>query len=187
MTLPRFRVKTVLSRNGERLPMLIGPDGLPLFGPTLFSLTEIRARNRATNTISNSLRGIMVFYLFLELNNIDLGKRLAEGRVLAIGEIEDLVRLCRLYKHERIRHAFELKKRELTAGISGPKRGTSPQLQIALDRIGRLEAENRRLESENNMLLEQFARWAYNAHTRGLDQEFLNRPLPSVNRGQTKK
>lgn len=96
MTLPRFRVKTVLSRNGERLPMLIGPDGLPLFGPTLFSLTEIRARNRATNTISNSLRGIMVFYLFLELNNIDLGKRLAEGRVLAMGEIEDLVRLCRL-------------------------------------------------------------------------------------------
>lgn len=91
-----------------------------------------------------------------------------------------------LYKHERIRHAFELKKRELTSGSADRKRVASPQLQIALDRIDRLEAENRRLESENNMLLEQYARWAYNAHARGLDHEFLNRPLPSVNRGQTK-
>jgi uncharacterized protein (UPF0335 family) len=92
-----------------------------------------------------------------------------------------------LYKHERIRHAFELKKNELSGGGTDTKRVASPQLQIALDRIARLEAENRRLESENNMLLEQYARWAYNAHTRGLDHEFLNRPLPSVNRGQTKR
>lgn len=92
-----------------------------------------------------------------------------------------------LYKHERISHAFELKKNELSEGGKHVKRVASPQLQIALDRIARLESENRRLESENNQLLEQFARWAYNAHTRGLDHEFLNRPLPSVNRGQTKR
>lgn len=92
-----------------------------------------------------------------------------------------------LYKHERIRNAFELKKSELSEGGKGVPRVASPQLQIALDRIARLESENRRLESENNQLLEQFARWAYNAHTRGLDHEFLNRPLPSVNRGQTKR
>lgn len=92
-----------------------------------------------------------------------------------------------LYKHERIRNAFELKKSELSEGGKGVTRVASPQLQIALDRIARLESENRRLESENNQLLEQFARWAYNAHTRGLDHEFLNRPLPSVNRGQTKR
>ncbi len=91
-----------------------------------------------------------------------------------------------LYKHERIRHAFELKKSELSEWREDVKRVASPQLQIALDRIARLESENRRLESENNRLLEQFSRWAYNAHTRGLDHEFLSRPLPSVNRGQTK-
>lgn len=96
MTVLRYQVKTVVSGNGERLPMLIGSDGVPLFEPTLFALTEIRARNRAANTISNSLRGIMVFYLFLDLNGIDLRRRLTEGRVLAMGEIEDLVRLCRL-------------------------------------------------------------------------------------------
>lgn len=91
-----YRVKTVVSGNGERLPMLIGSDGTPLFEPTLFVLTELRARNRAANTIGNSLRGILVLYLFLDLNGIDLKRRLIEGRVLSMGEIEDLVRLCRL-------------------------------------------------------------------------------------------
>lgn len=90
-----------------------------------------------------------------------------------------------LYKHERIRHAFDIRKNELSERGGGVRKVESPQLQIALDRIARLEAENRRLESENNHLLEQFARWAYNAHTRGLDHDFLNRALPPVNRGQT--
>lgn len=52
-------------------------------------------------------------------------------------------------------------------------------------RIARLEAENQRLEAESQRLLEQFVVWAYNAHTRGLDKEFLSQPLPRVNRGQT--
>ena len=90
-----------------------------------------------------------------------------------------------LHKHERIRHAFDLRKNKLSSGDSSVRRVASPQLHIALDRIARLVAENQRLESENNRLLEQFARWAYNAHTRGLDDTFLSRPLPEVNRGQT--
>lgn len=43
-------------------------------------------------------------------------------------------------------------------------------------------AENARLESENQRLLEQFARWAYNAHTQGIPEEILNRALPKVHR-----
>lgn len=91
-----------------------------------------------------------------------------------------------LYKHERIRHAFDLNKNNQSGEGGDARQVASPQLQAALDRISRLEAENRRIESENNQLLEQFARWAYNAHTRGLDHDFLNRPLPPINRGQTK-
>lgn len=49
-----------------------------------------------------------------------------------------------------------------------------------MERIDRLKAEN-----ENNALLEQFARWAYNAHTRGLDEAFLNRALMPVDREKT--
>jgi len=91
-----YKVKTVVSVNGERLPTLVGSDGLPLFEPMLFVLTEIRAKNRAANTIANSLRAILVFYLFLDLNRVDLKRRLAEGRLFSMGEIDDLVRLCRL-------------------------------------------------------------------------------------------
>lgn len=91
-----------------------------------------------------------------------------------------------LNKHERIRHAFTTIKKDLSENSGDVRRVESPQLQIALDRIARLEVENRRLESENNQLLEQYARWAYNAHTRGLDHDFLNRALPPVHRGQTK-
>ena len=90
-----------------------------------------------------------------------------------------------LHKHERIRAAYALRKESLggqkDAAVS---RGSGP-LADAMARIARLEAENQRLEAENQRLLEQFVVWAYNAHTRGLDKEFLSQRLPRVNRGQT--
>lgn len=46
----KYRVKTIVTSSGERLPILLGYDGLPIFEPTVFSLTEIRSRNRASNT-----------------------------------------------------------------------------------------------------------------------------------------
>lgn len=87
-----------------------------------------------------------------------------------------------LHKHERIKNAFELRKAALSDGDEEIRIVRSPELQKALERIARLEAENKRLESENQQLLEQFARWAYNAYTRGLDSNFLNKSLPPVNR-----
>lgn len=89
-----------------------------------------------------------------------------------------------LFKHERLRNAYELQKKNPSL-VGNQGKTNSPELQMALDRIARLEAENRRLEAENEHLLEQFVRWAYNAHTRGLDKDFLSKPLPGVNRGQT--
>lgn len=92
-----------------------------------------------------------------------------------------------LHKHERVRHAFDLQKKNLPVQDGGIKRVSSPELRVFLERVARLEAENRRLESENERLLEQFVRWAYNAYTRGLDKHFLNQSLPHVDRGQTKR
>lgn len=92
-----------------------------------------------------------------------------------------------LHKHERIYNAYELRKKGIADGDGEIRTVRSPELQKALERIARLEIENKRLESENEKLLEQFARWAYNAHTRGLDSNFLNQSLPPVNRGQAKK
>ena len=90
-----------------------------------------------------------------------------------------------LHRHERIRLAYTVRKKALS-GQEQTRETASPELQVALERIARLEGENRRLEAENNALLEQFARWAYNAQTRNLTKEFLNNPLPAVDRERSK-
>jgi hypothetical protein len=90
-----------------------------------------------------------------------------------------------LHKHTRIRNAFSIRKKALAEDQDHEGSAHSPELQVYLQRIARLENENARLEAENQRLLEQFARWAYNAHTRGLDHAFLSQPLPPVNRDQT--
>ncbi|MFY4698332.1 hypothetical protein [Burkholderia glumae] len=91
-----------------------------------------------------------------------------------------------LHRHERIRLAFTVRKKALSGQGAEPREVASPELQVALERIARLEAENQRLAAENNALLEQFARWAYNAHTRNLTEDFLNHPLPAVDRQRSK-
>lgn len=92
-----------------------------------------------------------------------------------------------LHKHTRIKEAFSHRKATLANDGDRPRKtASSPELQLALDRIDRLTGEIERLNAENTRLLEQFVRWAYNAHTRGLDEGFLSRPLPQVNRQQTR-
>jgi hypothetical protein len=90
-----------------------------------------------------------------------------------------------LHKHERIKQAFAQRKKILSSGSTVEEMKGPPELRAALERVARLEGENARLTAENQCLLEQFACWAYNAHTRGLDNAFLSRPLPAVNRDQT--
>lgn len=90
-----FYVKTLLLSSGERLPVIL-QSGEPLFDPTVYSLTEIRGRNRAAKTIESALRSLSVFFLFLDLRKISLESRIRSGEILTLGEIEDLVRFCRL-------------------------------------------------------------------------------------------
>lgn len=91
-----------------------------------------------------------------------------------------------LFQHERIRRAYEVRKRA-GDGSGAESPGKSVEVRLLLQRLEQLRRENERLTAENNALLEQFARWAYNAHGRGLDEGFLNQPLPPVSRGRTDK
>lgn len=91
-----YRVKTVVLSSGERLPVLLDREGLPMFEPTVFALTEVRGRNLAANTIGGVLRAVMAFQLFLDARGIDLSSRLADCSLLSLGEVEDLARLFRL-------------------------------------------------------------------------------------------
>ena len=90
-----------------------------------------------------------------------------------------------LHKHERIKQAFALRKAALGSGRGKVRKVDDPVLQLTLDRLARIEAENERLKRENSMLLEQFVRWTYNAGLKGLTLDLLNQPLPAIHRGQT--
>jgi integrase len=91
----KHRVKLVRFTNGERFPVLVNDMGIPLFLPTLFAVTELRMRNLASNTISNVLRSLQVFVLFLEREHVDLTERFSAGEVLKMHELEALVQACR--------------------------------------------------------------------------------------------
>jgi len=93
-----------------------------------------------------------------------------------------------LHKHVRIAAAYRLTQQRLRSSRpdGGPPR--SAELQAALDTLGRERTKNERLIAENDALLEQFARWVYNARAANidLDRERLNRPLPPINRRKSK-
>ena len=92
-----YAVRLVVLASGERLPVLCARStGLPLFEPTLYALTELRARNRSTSTIHQALRGVMVLHLVLDRLGVDLDARFSEGRLLTQGEVEEVARQCRV-------------------------------------------------------------------------------------------
>ncbi|MHA3886778.1 tyrosine-type recombinase/integrase [Stutzerimonas degradans] len=91
-----YAVKTLVLSSGERLPVLIAlASGVPLFEPSVYVLSEIRATNRASNTIDQVLRSIMVLQLYLDSNQIDIEERIQDGSVLCLSELDELVRHCR--------------------------------------------------------------------------------------------
>lgn len=96
MTLNPYAIKMIVFSSGERLPVLIALiSGAPLFEPSVYVLSEIRATNRASNTIEQILRSIMVLHLFLDSNRIDIEQRIRKGGVLRLSELDELVRYCR--------------------------------------------------------------------------------------------
>jgi len=50
----RYGVKIAFSADGERLPLLLGSDGVHIWGATVFALTELLTRNRAASPIENT-------------------------------------------------------------------------------------------------------------------------------------
>lgn len=89
-----------------------------------------------------------------------------------------------LYKIEGIRIAYTVRRNALRRMTNVASRA-STELQRALERIAGLEAERDRLKEENRALLEQFVVWTFNVSSKGLNPEFLNEPLPPIDRDAT--
>ena len=96
-----YRVRTVRLESGERLPMLLcGESGAPLWHPTLFLVTELRATGLATNTLEQAARAVMIAHQVFRHLGINIHERISVGRLLTLDEVDILTRLAGLRQEE---------------------------------------------------------------------------------------
>ena len=88
-----------------------------------------------------------------------------------------------LNAHYAIKEAYSAKKKGLV--VHGPRTSTPSSLAVAAQRIARLQSENDKLAGINKNLLEQVAKWQYNAYKHGMKEHQLNQDLPEINRERT--
>ncbi len=101
------------------------------------------------------------------------------ARVAKVLQVDSVSRHT-LLRYDGIRHRFQVRQQELREGADQAPRDYA--LEAVAKRILDLEAQVRRLEDTNTLLLEQFQQWQYNAYAANLSEEQLNAPLPKVNR-----
>lgn len=84
-----------------------------------------------------------------------------------------------LAKHSAISSAYnDYKELPSDRGPARKRRRGSGEVELVLEELDKTKAEVLRLKAENERLLGQFVRWAYNASQRGLAEDYLNQPLP---------
>lgn len=88
-----------------------------------------------------------------------------------------------LNANKLIKEAYSSKKS--TIKMSGIVVSKPSNLNMASDRIGRLQSEIENLKRKNSALLEQFVIWQYNAYKYGMNEYQLNEPLPRIDRERT--
>jgi len=90
-------------------------------------------------------------------------------------------------EYPEIANAFSLRKDNLRGELSR-ERGEprDERVRAALEQAERYKLKVKRLEAENQLLLEQFVTWATNAERKGVTLDMLNVPLPKPHRDKSK-
>jgi uncharacterized small protein (DUF1192 family) len=84
-------------------------------------------------------------------------------------------------QREPILEAFQTRKKHLR--VTPKEAAPMPSsLAVASKRIGILNAEIAELKAMNTRLKDRLQIWQYNAHLRGMADEVLDKPLPSIDR-----
>lgn len=83
--------------SGERLPLLIGEEGVPLFRPTVWMMTMRRAANKATATLQANLFALKVLYSWAEARKVNLEARMIAGEYFQPHELASLADAARRF------------------------------------------------------------------------------------------
>lgn len=89
--MPRLRVRLIVMEGGERLPLLVADDGIPLFRPTQWLLHMRRARHAACNSLQADCSALKLLYLWANSHSIDIESRMLSGPYLQPHELSALV------------------------------------------------------------------------------------------------
>ena len=103
------------------------------------------------------------------------------ARVAEVLQVDSVSRHT-LMRYEAIQYRFKDRQGTLRKAIDQEPRDYS--LEAAARRIHDLEAQVHRLEDTNNLLLDKFQRWQYNAYVTNVRTEQLDAPLPAVDRSR---
>ncbi len=83
-----------------------------------------------------------------------------------------------LAKYTRIKESFDSVKAHASGRKPSNNRVLPSSLSAAASKIEKLDRKCKRLQLENDRLLEQFLVWQYNAHIHNMKLAQLNQPLP---------
>jgi len=98
------------------------------------------------------------------------------AHILGVGSISRHT----MYQYPAIVDRFQQRQRDLREATKSVPRDFT--LDVAVKRVADLEAQVKRLQETNNLLLDQFRRWQYNAFANNVRMDALDRPLPEVDR-----
>ena len=105
-------------RQGERHKLLVNAQtGIPLYYPSLFITTQVRAVGASVSTVQASLTALKVLYAWQADQGINLEVLFSSGKVLRVEEITSLVGFsARLLREKRPQKAYKVVRMRLKAG-----------------------------------------------------------------------
>lgn len=103
--------------------------------------------------------------------------------VLGVGSVSKHT----MYLYPTIKERFQQRQRDLRDVKDALPRDFT--LTAAIRRIAELEAQVRRLEETNALLLDQFRRWQYNAYANNVRMDLLqlDKSLPALDRARSSR
>ena len=108
--------------------------------------------------------GKLTWPRFLAMLEVDLGHKYTKAALL---------------RHARFKDSWDKRRWTENPDRDGNSNFSNQGLQVALEKIKKLEATINRLENDNNLLNEKFVVWATNAANKGITLEELDRPIPT--------